>query len=378
LADKDKKKSRTGSKPARGGSAKNKAETTRSKAVDSLEKPSPARKPGDKAKSAAARKKARETKANIPPPEPTGAPAAALPGAPALKPLPGWKVDPGIQRMAGLALIAASLILVASAGAWLGPFPASGALHWILKGLAQGAYVALMALSVWMFLRRRYEISYLLPFGILCAGVAVWDTGSGIYGNRIRLEANDIVINFRDSPLNASGLTAATERNPYVEAYMIMRDTHWELRNRLDTRMTGYEARYRTYVEKGEFLSVDRLRSRFELWRAFYQVGDLEDQLAITESSPVDVEDLLWTVKLLDIDEETRSAYFEDLRGAVAAANESQAILIARERGTLARIRQSLQVLIDARGRYRFAEGKVVFDDPEDAALFTGKEPPKD
>lgn len=377
MADKDKKKSRTGSKPARGGSARNKAETTRSKAVDSLEKPPPARKPADKAKPAAARKKTRKTKANIPAPEPTGAPDAALPAATALKPLPGWKVDPGIQRMAGLALIAASLILVASAGAWLGPFPASGALHWILKGLAQGAYVALMALSLWMFLRRRYEISYLLPFGILCAGVAVWDTGSGIYANRIRLEANAIVINFRDTPLNASGLTAAIERNPYVEAYMIMRDTHWELRNRLDTRMTGYEAKYRTYVEKGEFLSVDRLRSRFELWRAYYQVGDLEDQLAITESRPVDVEDLLWTVKLLNIDEETRSAYFEDLRGTVAAANESQATLIARERGTLARIKQSLQVLIDARGRYRFAEGKVVFDDPEDAALFTGKEPPK-
>lgn len=378
MADKDKKKSRTGSKPARGGSAKNKAETTRSKTVDSAEKPSPASKRRGEAKPATGRKKARKTKADIPPQESTGAPAAALPAAATLKPLPGWKIDSGIQRLAGLALIAAGLILVASAGAWLGPFPASGALHWILKGLAQGAYVAMMALSLWMFLRRRYEISYLLPFGILCAGVAVWDMGSGIYANRIRLEANDIVINFRDTPLNASGLTAAIERNPYVEAYMIMRDTHWELRNRLDTRMARYEARYRTYVEKGEFLSVDRLRSRFELWRAFYQIGDLEDQLAITESSPVDVDDLLWTVKLLDIDEETRRAYFGDLRDAVSVANESQATLIARERQTLARIRQSLQVLIDARGRYRFAEGKVVFDDPEDAAMFAGKEPPKD
>ena len=378
MADKDKKKSRTGSKPARGGSAKNKAGATRSKTVDSVEKPSLAGKRGDKAKPAAARKKTRKIKADIPPPEPIGAPAEALAVATTLKPLPGWRVDPGIQRKAGLALIAASLILVASAGAWLGPFPASGALHWILKGLAQGAYVALMALSLWMFLRRRYEISYLLPFGILCAGVAVWDTGSGIYANRIRLEANDIVINFRNTPLNASGLAGAIERNPYVEAYMIMRDTHWELRNRLDTRMAGYEARYRTYVEKGEFLSVDRLRSRFELWRAFYQVGDLEDQLAITESSPVDVDDLLWTVRLLDIDEETRSAYFGDLRDAVSVSNESQATLIARERRTLARIKQSLQVLIDARGRYRFAEGKVVFDDPADAAMFAGKEPPKD
>ncbi|MCK5273124.1 MAG: hypothetical protein KAR37_00630, partial [Alphaproteobacteria bacterium] len=201
---------------------------------------------------------------------------------------------------------------------------------------------------------------------------------SGIYANRVRLEANDTLITFRDTPLNLEGLTGIIERNPYVEAYMIMRDAHWELRNRLDDRMTGYGASYRTYVDNGAFLHIDRLRSRFELWRAFYQVGDLEDQLARIESSPMEADDLLWTVNLLDVDAATRGAYIRDLRDAVSAADKSQAELIARERHTLARIKQSLQALIDAKGRYRFAEGKVVFDNPADAALFSGKESPPD
>lgn len=378
MADKDKKKGRTGSKPARGETAKRKAETTRSKAKDSKRPPSGAGNRGGKAKSVAARKKSGKEKPARTPPAAAGTPTPAAPTPSPANPDNGWIIRLDLQRRAGLALIAASLITIMTAGAWLGADPASGIVQWATRGFVQAVYAALLALFLWTVLVRRHAISYLLPFGIACAGIAVWDTSSGIYANRVRLEANDTLITFRDTPLNLEGLTGIIERNPYVEAYMIMRDAHWELRNRLDDRMTGYGASYRTYVDNGAFLHIDRLRSRFELWRAFYQVGDLEDQLARIESSPMEADDLLWTVNLLDVDAATRGAYIRDLRDAVSAADKSQAELIARERHTLARIKQSLQALIDAKGRYRFAEGKVVFDNPADAALFSGKESPPD
>jgi hypothetical protein len=378
LADKDKKKGRTGSKPTRREAAKRKTETTRSKAKDSKKPSSGAGKRGGKAKPVAARKKSGKDKSARTAPAAARTPESAAPTLSPAKPDHGWTIGPDLQRRAGLALIAASLLTVMAAGAWLGADPASGIVQWVARGLVQAVYAALLALFLWTFLVRRHAISYLLLFGVACAGVAAWDTSSGIYANRVRLEANDTLTTFRDTPLNVVDLTGIIERNPYVEAYMIMRDAHWELRNRLDDRMTGYGASYRTYVDNGAFLDIDRLRSRFELWRAFYQVGDLEDQLARIESSPVEADDLLWTVNLLDVDAATRGAYIQDFRDAVAAADKSQAALIAGERHTLARIKQSLQVLIDAKGRYRFAEGKVVFDSPADAALFTGKELPPD
>lgn len=379
MADKDKKKDLTGSKPALGRSAKDKTEAAKDKKAEGGKRPPPAGKRGQKAQPAAARKKAKKTKTAAPPPSPADSPVPTVPDVVAPTHGHGWKIDLDGQRKAGLVLIASSLLVVGSVGAWLSPYPASGAASWILKGFAQAAYLSLMALFPWTFFRRRkYAVSYLLPFGIFCIGIAVWDTGSGIYANRVRLEANDLLINFRDTPLNVNDLVGAIERNPYVEAYIIMRDTHWELSNRLDSWIAGYAASYRTYVGNGEFLDVGRLRSRLELWRAFYQISDLEDQLTVTENSPVETGDLLWTTSLLDVDEETRNAYSRDLQDAVRAATESQARLISRERRTLARIKHSLQVLIDAEGRYRFAEGKVVFDDPADAARFAGKDPPKD
>jgi hypothetical protein len=375
LADKDKKKGRTGSKPTRGETAKRKAGTTRSKAKDSKKTPSGTGNRGGKAKPVATRKKSGKDKSARTPPAAAGTPAPAAPTPSPAKPDYGWIIRPALQRRVGLALIATSLLTVMAAGGWLGADPASGIVQWVTRGFVQAVYAALLALFAWTVLRRHRAISWLLLFGFACAGVAVWDTSSGIYANRVRLEANDTLITFRDTPLNVKNLTGLVERNPYVEAYMIMRDAHWELRNRLDDRMTGYGASYRTYVENGVFLNIDRLRSRFELWRAFYQVGDLEDQLALIENSPMEADDLLWTVNLLDVDTATRDAYLADLGDAMSAANKAQAEMIARERRTLARIKQSLQVLIDAKGRYRFAGEKVVFDDPADAALFAGKEP---
>lgn len=282
------------------------------------------------------------------------------------------------QHKAGLALVAISLLAVMAAGAWLGPDPATGIAQWTGRGLIQAVYAALLTLCLWTVLERRRAISWLLLFGVACAGVAAWDTGAGIYANRLRLEANDTLTTFRDTPLNLKGLARIIEKNPYVDAYMIMRDAHWELRNRLDGRMTDYGASYKAYVENGAFLDIRRLRSRFALWDAFYQIRDLEDQLARIEDNPVDTEDLLWTVNLLNVDAVTRKAYVTDLNNTISAAERAQADMMTRERRTLARVKQSLQVLIDAEGRYSFAEGRVVFDDPADAALFAGKGLPSD
>jgi len=308
--------------------------------------------------------------------KPANSESMAAPGSDATAEANGRQpVKVGRGRKVGLALIAASLLTITAAGAWLGPDPVTGIAQWVTRGFMQAGYAALLAFFIWTVVRRRRAISYLLLFGAVCAGVAVWDTGAGLYANRVRLEANDMLITFRDTPLNVEGLAESIERNPYVGAYMIMRNAHWELRNRMDDRMADYGASYRTYVENGSFLSVERLQSRFGLWRAFYQVGDLEDQLARIESNPVEADDLLWTVNLLDIDAGTRSAYARDLRDAILTATRSQADLIARERQTLSRIKRSLQVLIDAKGRYGFADGRVVFEDPADAAMFAGTKP---
>lgn len=282
------------------------------------------------------------------------------------------------QQKTGMALIAGSLLAIAASGAWFGPDPASGAMQWLGWGLVQSTYAALLALSVWIVFGRRRGVTYLLWLGFACSTVAIWDIAGGIYSNRLRLEANDTLVTFRDDPLNIVGLTGIIERNPYVEAYMVMRDAHWDLQDRLDKRIDGYDETYGEYVKGGEFLSVERLYSRYELWRAFYQVDDLVKLLDEIEKTPFETTDLLWTVELLDVDAETGAAYAKDLEQAVAEADAWQSEFIAREIRTLQRIRQSLKVVIDARGRYRFAEGRIVFDDPADAARFTGKEPPAD
>lgn len=375
MADKNNKKGRTGSKAARGETAKRKAKATRSKATDSKNPLPGIANRGNKTKPVAAREKSGKDKADRPSPTPATAPVPAALHPAAAEPRDGWFVRPDRQRKAALALIAVSLLTVITAGAWLGPDPATGVVQWIGRSLLQAVYAALLALSLWIILMRSCAISYFLLFSFACAGVAIWDVSSGIYANRVRLEANETLITFRDTPLNVQDLTGIIERNPYVEAYMIMRDAHWELRNRLDDRMSGYRASYKAYVGNGAFLDIERLRSRFDLWRAFYQISDLQNLLAQIESSPMEADDLLWTVSLLDVDAAMREAYILDFRDAVSAANESQMELIAGERHTLARIKQSLQVLIDAEGRYRFAKGKVVFDNPADAAIFTGKEP---
>lgn len=284
-----------------------------------------------------------------------------------------WISAAGKQEKAGILLIAVSIILFGATMAILGGSTSSGAYLWLARGFLHSLSGALLALCVWIFAGRRRNVAYLLLLGIACTGFAVWNLASGIRGNMLRLEANGILADFRSSPFVANGIAKAIDSNPYVAAYMVMRDAHWELSDRLYARMADYGRAYRSYVENGPFLDMSRLQSRLALWYAFYQVEDLEARLDRLENSPPDFEDLLWTTDLLKVDRQTREAYALDLQDAIAAARESQAALIERERETLRRIKESLKVLIEARGRYRFADGRIVFDDPADAARFAGK-----
>jgi hypothetical protein len=282
------------------------------------------------------------------------------------------------QSSIGIALIAASAIALAVAGVLLGPGPLSGSARWLGRGILQSSYVALFALFLWIFVARRRGVTYPFLVGIGCVGILVWDVSMGIYVNRLRLEANTVLTAFRNAPAEVIQLAGVLERNPYVEAYVTMRDAHWELRNRMDERLSDYRIAYANYVRQGDFLDIGRLRSRYELWRAYFQVDDLEKRLARIEGSPFDAGDLLWTVDLLHVDKETRDAYEDDLKADIAKVTAAQTELLRGERRTLARIKRSLKVLIHSAGRYRFAEGRVVFEDPADAALFAGNNPTAD
>lgn len=318
--------------------------------------------------------KARTTRKKV---EPDNSPAATSEITPNAIPAVGRRIIiPGFQNKAGLALATASLILVTLAGAWFDPDPVSGTLYWLFRGASQVFYIAFLALFLWLQWGRKRGITYLLLLGLGCSAIAIWDIASGMYVHRLRQEANAILADFRDEPSNAVGMPGIIENNSYVEAYMIMRDVYWDLHSRLDDRMADYGAAYGAYVENGHFLNVKRLKSRYELWRGYYQIEDLERYLAQIESDPLNLDDLLWTVNLLDIDPQTREAYASDLKEAIATASKLQLELLDRERRTLAQIKHSLKVLIDAKGRYRFARGRIVFENPADAALFAGNGPP--
>lgn len=285
-----------------------------------------------------------------------------------------WARGLGIQEKTALILIALSALAAGAAGARFAPDPVSGALQWLLMALIQSTYIALIALSAWLLLGRRNNISYLLCFGVAVAVATMWGIVSGIEDYRLRMEANETIETFRDRPLNSVGLAGIVESNPYVEAYMVMRETHWDLQDRLTRRVDHYRSEYERYAEPASFLATERLRSRYEIWRAYYQVQELETLLDRFAETPIETTDLIWTVNLLKVDAGTRAAYKRDLEKSISVARTWQSDFIEREEQTLRRIREALKVVIDAKGRYRFAEGHIVFEDPRDAAIFSGKE----
>lgn len=286
--------------------------------------------------------------------------------------------ESGFQAKVAAALIAASAIMAATAGAWFAQDPVSGALRWLLMALVQSTYFALLALSAWLLLGRRNNVSYALCLGLAAAVVTVWTVVSRVEDYRLRMEANDTLVTFHDTPLNIVGLADIVERNPYASAYMVMREAHWDLQDRMNRRIDLYRAEYENYANPVAFLAIERLRSRYELWRAYYEVQELEKLLDEIKKTPLETTDLIWTVNLLKVDAWTKAAYRSDLETSILAARRRQSDFVDQEKQTLRQIRNALKVVIDARGRYRFAEGHIVFEDPRDAAIFSGKEPRDD
>jgi hypothetical protein len=289
-----------------------------------------------------------------------------------------WARSLGLQQKTAVALVFLSALIIAGAGAWFAPDPVSGAMRSLLMALIQSTYIALIALSAWLLVGHRTNITYALCFGLAVAVTTAWTIVSSVEDYRLRMEANETIVTFRDSPLNLVGLAGIVERNPYVGAYMVMREAHWDLQDRLKRRVDHYRGEYERYAEPASFLAIERLRSRYELWRAFYQIQELESLLDQIEKTPLETTDLVWTVNLLEVDAGTKAAYKRDLETSISAARAWQSDFIELEKRTLRQIRRALKVVIDAEGRYRFAEGHIVFEDPRDAAMFSGKEPRDD
>lgn len=362
------RRGRTGTKSADGAASKGKkAATDRPPRKDAspgkvTKKPAAAK---STARTADAGKKTRPAKA-APAKEPAADPTLRQPGQ--------WRpIWSAIRQWPGPALAGAALLAAAAAGAFFGPSPAEGALSWVAKGLLRFGYAVLLAQTAWLAIGRARGAPLQLWLGFACCAAAAWTVAAGIHDSRLRGEANMAIAAFQAGTADAAD---PGKRNPYVRAYMIMRDAHWELQDRLDARLSGYRAAYRSYVANGHFTDASRLQSRYELWRAYRQVAELEGQLAAMEERPLEFRDLRWTLDLLKVDRPTHEAYARDLDRAIETAKSEQAAFIAAEKEVLAAIGRSLKVVIDARGRYRFAGGRILFEDPAEAQRFAGADSP--
>ena len=278
------------------------------------------------------------------------------------------------QRFAGLILAMISVSGILLLGAWLHPDPYRGLAHSMGRAATQSVYVALIALFLWTLLRRsRRGIAYLLVFGILLSGVVSYHGIAAYQANRQRVAANEILVALREGWREAGDLTEPERANPYVDAFLGMRELYWDLHSRAEERMAPYRRLYEKYTRRGGFLDTGRLGSTYDLWYSYFQVHELRDRLDRAAASEIRISDLLWTVSLLEVDAATRADYAADLRTAADAIGEAQAASIAGERAMLDQIKWSLEVLIEANGHFRVDGSRIVFDRPEDAARFAGK-----
>lgn len=277
------------------------------------------------------------------------------------------------QSLVGYALIAVSAAGIAGTGAWFGPDPMQSALHWAGRAVVQGVCAALIALFVWAALSRWRTVSYVLILGLGATGLLAWDAATAWRVDRAIITANRTLAVLEAGQRTIESLTPEERINPYIEAYVEMRNIYWELDARADKEMARYRSRYRKYTEAGPFLDTGRLATTEELWRSVRQIQDLNKRLLRVGKSPPDISDLLLTVSLFNVDDATRSAYATDLRAARNAFVAATAATTARERQSLEAMRLSLEVLLEVEGRYRIDSGQIVFDDPEDAARFAGK-----
>lgn len=342
----------------------------------------PATKPARKKPAAAGRKSAAKRK----PPEPgkTGSPAANTSRKSAKKPPAPARATPAAtparssravlrQHQAGVALIVASAAGIAWVGDRFGPDPLPSMLHWAGRAAVQGVSAALIAFFLWVLLSRRHAVSYVLVLGFATALLLAYDAATAWRLDRTRVAADRILVVLEARQRTVESLTPEEQANPYVEAYIAMREIYWELYTRSDDQMSRYRAYYGNFTAGGSFLDTARLATKKDLWRSIRQIQSLEKRLLRVETSPPDLTDLLLTVDLLNIDKATRRAYAADLHATRDALVAATAALTARERQSLAATRQSLEVLLEVEGRYRIVSGNIVFDDPNDAARFAGK-----
>ncbi len=279
---------------------------------------------------------------------------------------------------AGFALVLLCIAGIAVAGALLSIEPLTGFFHWLAQGSLQAVAAALLAYFCRLHVPGLRHQPYFALLGGLMLALLVYDVWTGAAANRTRIEANAMLTTLRDKPLDVAGLADAAENNGYVDAYFTMRDLYWELYRRADDRLSEYNGLYRHYVEDGGFLDIERLESRYDLWLSYFQIGDLEHRLDVTEETSLRTEDLLWSVDLLEVDAATRGAYAGDMQATIEALLADQADSFVRQREALRHTREAIEVLLDADGRYRVTNGQIVFDDAEDAIRFAGKTRPSD
>lgn len=281
---------------------------------------------------------------------------------------------PHWQDWTGLGLIFGSLAGIAAVGLWFGnDEPLRGLGFWAGRAAIQGISAGLIALFVWALLARRWTVSYTLVLGVLAVGLLLYDATIAWRIDRERMQASHILSNIEQGHRNIEDLSASERENPYIDAWLIMRDLYWELNAMAGDRMSGYRAAYEDYTENGGFLDIARLRNEFDLWYSLVQIQDLEAQLTRIETKAMDTSDMRWSLKLLKVDPVTRSNYEDDLNAALEVIERAQAETIARERRTLRLMRNALEVLVDADGRYRIDGDRVIFENPDDAAKFSGK-----
>lgn len=278
-----------------------------------------------------------------------------------------------VQRLLGGILAAVSLSGIVMLGAWLHPDPYEGVAYWLGRAAAQCIYTGLFALFLWSLLRHLRPIAYLLIFGVVLGGVVSYHGATAYQANRERVAANEVLSGLRGGWRDVDDLSPAERSNPYVDAYLVMRDVYWELYARSETRMAHYRHLYEEYTRRGGFLDGKRLGSTYELWYSYFQIYDLEQWLDRADDTTVEISDLLSTANVLAVDGGTRAGYADDLRAAAAAIEETQADSIARERKTLQEMERALKVLIDAHGYFRVVGAQIIFERPEDAARFAGK-----
>lgn len=278
-----------------------------------------------------------------------------------------------IQTLAGATMLVFAFAGIVGLGAWLyGPTGNDTAL-WTGHALIRAAYAALIAFFLWNLIRRRRPVSFILVLGCLVTAVFIFHGTEALRLNQEKIVANQVLGALRAGWRQDDELTPGERENPYVDAWIVARNMYWELNERADARMAEYSSSHERYTTAGWFLAPGRLRTKSDLWDSYVQLQELDRQLSRIGQTPLDTSDMLWSLDLLRVDSVTQDAYREDLRKTLAEIEQAQEDSIVRERHVIARILGSIEVLLDAEGRYRIEDERVIFDDPADAVRFSGK-----